>query len=155
MIFDETLQPQKICSGYVQNSPQPHSFLPSIKNSLDFQIWRNKYFHYSTKQKNPLNILGLLCRIEKINIFIILPSMIKTPLIYCVFFAELKKIYYSTKQKKLLKYPGSSLQNWKNKYYSTKQKTSLNILAELKIFLKIAKKILKNIGSSLQNWKIY
>jgi len=25
LIFDDTLKPQKICSGYVQNSPQPHS----------------------------------------------------------------------------------------------------------------------------------
>ena len=58
-------------------------FFPSIKkNSLDnkypwssLQIWRNKYLFYSTKQKTSLNILGLLCRIEEIDIFIILPSI--------------------------------------------------------------------------------
>ena len=50
--------------------------------------------------KNSLNILGLLCRFEEIDILIILPS------------------------KKTL-----SLRNWKKKYfyYSTKQKDSLNI----------------------------
>ena len=25
LILDDTLKPQKFCSGYVQNSPQPHS----------------------------------------------------------------------------------------------------------------------------------
>jgi hypothetical protein len=25
LILDDTLKPQKICSGYVQNSPQPYS----------------------------------------------------------------------------------------------------------------------------------
>ena len=44
-----------------------------------------------------------LGRFEEINISIILPSIIKTLLIYWVFFAELKKwLYYSTKQKKTL-----------------------------------------------------
>jgi hypothetical protein len=41
-----------------------------------FEEKKNLYF--STEQKNFLNILGLLCRVEEINIFVILPE--KKPL---------------------------------------------------------------------------
>ena len=64
-------------------------FLPSKKTpyTVSFlQNWKNKY--YSTKQKIFLNILGLICRIEEMNIVIILPTPPK------------KWLYYSTKQKK-------------------------------------------------------
>ena len=38
-------------------------------NGSSLQIWRNKYFCYSTKQKTSLNILDLHCRIEEIDMF--------------------------------------------------------------------------------------
>ena len=157
-------------------------FLPSkklLKYTASFlQNWKNRY--YSTKQKIILNLLGLLCRIEEINIFIILPSkkkslnipgvlcrfeetiiffhstkheksfinilgllcrfeeinifyhstkQRKTPLIYWVFFAELKKIniFNILPSKNSSLNIGYSLQNWRNKYfyYSTKQKKLL------------------------------
>ena len=67
-------------------------FLPSkklLKYTVVFlQNWKNKY--YPTKQKILLNILGLFCRFEEINI---LYSTKQKNLLkyYWVFFAELKK----------------------------------------------------------------
>jgi len=86
------------------SSPPTTKFLSlwwTIRNgSNSLEDLKKKCLYFSTKQKNSLNIQGLLCRIEEIKISIILPSIIKTPLIYWVF-AELKKwLCYSTKQKK-------------------------------------------------------
>ena len=36
LILDDTLKPQKICSGYVQNSPQPYS---NQKNVESMKEW--------------------------------------------------------------------------------------------------------------------
>ena len=86
-------------------------FLPSKKTpyTVSFlQNWKNKY--YSTKQKIFLNILGLICRIEEMNIVIILPTPPK------------KWLYYSTKQKKLI-----SLQTWKKMCLKTEVKVDFNI----------------------------
>ena len=92
-----------------------------------WQIWKNK--NYFTQQKIFLSILGLLCRIEEINIFIILPS-IKNSGSGSSLQIWRNILFYYTKQKNLHKYPGPSLQNWRNKYfyYSTKKKKSWNIL---------------------------
>ena len=66
--------------------------------------------------KNSLNILGLLCRFEEINIFIILPSK-ETPWIYWVFFWGTEKKLWFYHAKRLLEFTGSSLRNWKHKYF--------------------------------------
>ena len=119
--------------------------LPSIEKLFKYtgsslQIWRNKYFYYSTKQKNNfLNILGLLSRIEK-NIY----------------------LYHYTKDKKLLKYIETSLQILENKYFFVlpSKKISLTILGllcrieEINIFIILpSKKLLEYTGSSLWIWK--
>ena len=92
-----------------------------------WQIWRKKIFIFYQAKKNSFNILSLLCRIEAIIIFIILPSK-NTPWIYWVFFAELKNkyFYYVHILPSIKKTTGSSLQNWKKwLYYSTRLKTLL------------------------------
>ena len=105
------------------------------------QIWRKNIFIILPSKRKLLNILGLLCRIEIIKGFIILPSKKKNSWIYWVFFEELKK-YIIPLSKKLLEYLGSSLQNWKKwLYYSSKQKNSLNILG---LLCRIEKKCAKN-----------
>ena len=120
------------------HSTKQNNLLKYTGSSL--QNCKNKYFYYSTKQKNSLNILGLLCRFEEINIFIILPSK-KNPEVYWIFFAELKKksFYHSTKHKnKSLNILGLLWRVEKSKYfyYSTKRKNSLNILG---LFCRIEK----------------
>ena len=133
-----------------------------LKYTCVFFAELKKLLYYSTKQTISLNILGLLCKIEEINIFIILPS-IKNSLnilgLLCRFeeiniFIILpskkdslnilglcrieKKALSFYQAKNLLKYTGSPLQNWRNKYfyYSTKHK-----------------KLFKNPRSSLQIWR--
>ena len=126
-----------------------------------WQIWKNK--NYFTQQKIFLSILGLLCRIEEINIFIILPS-IKNSGSGSSLQIWRNILFYYTKQKNLHKYPGPSLQNWRNKYFyfSTIQKTSLNILGllcrieEINIFIilpSIKKILFECPGCSLQIWR--
>ena len=62
-----------------------------LKYTVSFlQNWKNKC--YSPKQKMFFHILSLHFRIDEINIFIILPSIKKTPLIYSLCFEELKKM---------------------------------------------------------------
>ena len=80
----------------LQNGRNKYFYHPTKQKKLlvytgsSLRIWKNKYFYYSTRHKrDSFNILGLLCRIEK-NGFIIL-----------------------LRKKNLLKYPGSSFQNWK------------------------------------------
>jgi hypothetical protein len=88
---------------------------------------KKKCLYFSTKQKNSLNIQGLLCRIEEKKNSIILPSIIKTPLIYWVFAELTKWLCYSTKQKKTLEYPRSSAQNQDPGCLRTEVKGDFNI----------------------------
>ena len=75
---------------YFFHSTKQKKLLKNICSSL--HNWRNKYFYYSTKQKKKLFKYTefSLQNWKEMNIFIILQS-----------------------KKTLLKYPGSSLQNWK------------------------------------------
>ena len=130
-------------------------FLPSIKSLNNkypwssLQIWRNDFFLFYQAKKNSLSILGLLCRIEEINIniYIILPSIKKSlnklGLLYrfeeinilpsiknsldilgLLYRVEINKYFnhYTKHKKKLLKCTGSSLQIWIFFFYSTKKK---------------------------------
>ena len=134
------------------------------KNLLNYtgstlQNWRNRYFYYSTKH---LNILGLLCKFEEINIFIILQR--KKNSLYILGLLQNwrnKYFYYSTKHKKLFKNPWSSIQIWRNKYLYYQAKkipeytgSSLQIWKN-KYFYQSNKhkKLLKYPGSSLQIWR--
>ena len=77
--------------------------------------------------KKSLNILGLLCRFEEINIFIILPSK-KDSLNILGLLCRIEEInifiILPSKKNCLNIHTGSSLRNWKNKYFyqSTKHK---------------------------------
>ena len=159
-LYQAKKTPSIYCVFFAELFYQAKNILKYTRSSL--QNWRNNYFRYSTKHKKAsINILGLLCRFEEINIFMILLS-IKSPLIYWVFFAEFSRIEKQTKKYHSTKHEKNSLdlQIWRNKYfhYSTKQKHLLKILGilcriEREIFLLFyqAKKLLKYTGSSLRN----
>ena len=88
--------------------------LPSKKTGSSLQNWRNKYFHYSTKQTNFLNILGLLCGFEKKNHYSTKHK--KTLWIYVLWLLcriEPSGFIILLSKETLIKYPVSSLQNFK------------------------------------------
>ena len=111
-----------------------------------WQISRKKNPCFSTKQKNTLNILGLLCRIEEINIFIILPSIknsLKILGLLCRF-EEINIFIILPSKRKIPKYTGSSLQIWKNKYFYQSTKHKKNFLNIMGLLCRIEKKCAKD-----------
>ena len=150
MIVSNSAQKNGLNSSGASSPPRQPRQLPWLifETMINYKKWPKQLGRFEEEKKfyqakkNCLNIFwGLLCRIEEINIFIILPS-IKKLLIYPGSSLQnwQKWLYYSTKQKRRLKYPGSSLQNWRNKYfhYSTKHKKN---------------SFKKYTGPSLSNWK--
>ena len=104
-----------------------------------FNLQQGHHYH----QGNQGSCLGWFLRLNKINYKkwpkqlgrfeeknLYFSTKQKTPQIYCVFFAELKKSTLFYQAKNLLNYTWSSLQNWRDRYfyYSTKHLNTLGLL---------------------------